>query len=66
LPSSIGSSRKGSFVIKAAAATPPVKQGGADKPLWFASKQSLFYLDGSLLGDYGFDPLGLSDPEGTG
>nr|CAD1831399.1 unnamed protein product [Ananas comosus var. bracteatus] len=61
---SIGSSRKASFVVKAAA-TPPVKQG-ADRQLWFASKQSLSYLDGSLPGDYGFDPLGLSDPEGTG
>ncbi|XP_039005736.1 photosystem I chlorophyll a/b-binding protein 3-1, chloroplastic [Hibiscus syriacus] len=59
-----GSSRKGSFLVKAAS-TPPVKQG-ADRPLWFASKQSLTYLDGSLPGDYGFDPLGLSDPEGTG
>jgi 5-methyltetrahydropteroyltriglutamate--homocysteine methyltransferase len=24
------------------------------------------YLDGSLPGDYGIDPLGLSDQEGTG
>ncbi|CAA6672376.1 unnamed protein product [Spirodela intermedia] len=39
---------------------------GADRQLWFASKQSLSYLDGSLPGDFGFDPLGLSDPEGTG
>lgn len=56
--------RKVSFVVRAAS-TPPVKQG-ADRQLWFASKQSLSYLDGSLPGDYGFDPLGLSDPEGTG
>lgn len=34
--------------------------------LWFASDQSLTYLDGTLAGDYGFDPLGLSDPEGAG
>ncbi|WVY89857.1 hypothetical protein V8G54_035371 [Vigna mungo] len=62
--SSLAFSRKASFIVKAAS-TPPVKQG-ADRPLWFASKQSLSYLDGSLPGDYGFDPLGLSDPEGTG
>ncbi|XP_010252884.1 PREDICTED: chlorophyll a-b binding protein 8, chloroplastic [Nelumbo nucifera] len=58
------SPRKASFVVRAAS-TPPVKQG-ADRQLWFASKQSLSYLDGSLPGDYGFDPLGLSDPEGAG
>lgn len=34
--------------------------------LYFASEQSLSYLDGSLPADYGFDPLGLSDPEGAG
>jgi len=34
--------------------------------LYFASEQSLSYLDGSLAGDFGFDPLGLSDPEGAG
>ncbi|CAI7809694.1 unnamed protein product [Closterium sp. NIES-54] len=37
-----------------------------DRPTWLASSQSLTYLDGSLPGDYGFDPLGLSDPEGAG
>jgi light-harvesting complex I chlorophyll a/b binding protein 3 len=40
--------------------------GGKDRQLYFASKQSLSYLDGTLPGDYGFDPLGLMDPEGTG
>jgi len=34
--------------------------------LYFASSQSLSYLDGTLAGDFGFDPLGLSDPEGEG
>jgi len=34
--------------------------------LYFASEQSLSYLDGSLPGDYGFDPLGISDPDGPG
>lgn len=38
----------------------------AKDELYFASKQSLSYLDGSLPGDFGFDPLGLSDPEGEG
>ena len=36
------------------------------KQLFLASDQSLSYLDGSLAGDYGFDPLGLMDPEGAG
>ncbi|BAF08114.2 Os02g0197600 [Oryza sativa Japonica Group] len=58
------SSRKAPFMVRAEA-TPPAKQG-ADRQLWFASKQSLSYLDGTLPGDFGFDPLGLSDPEGTG
>lgn len=31
-----------------------------------SSPQSLSYLDQSLPGDVGFDPLGLSDPEGAG
>lgn len=34
--------------------------------LWFATDQSLSYLNGNLAGDYGFDPLGVSDPEGAG
>ena len=38
----------------------------ADRQTWFSSPQSLSYLDGSLPGDFGFDPLGLSDPEGAG
>lgn len=32
--------------------------------LLFASDQSLSYLTGELPADFGFDPLGLLDPEG--
>jgi light-harvesting complex I chlorophyll a/b binding protein 3 len=31
-----------------------------------ASKSTLTYLDGSLPGDFGFDPLGLTDPTNSG
>mmetsp|Transcript_25794 Transcript_25794/g.55262 ORF Transcript_25794/g.55262 Transcript_25794/m.55262 type:complete len:314 (+) Transcript_25794:198-1139(+) len=39
-----------------------VKKNG----VWLPSEQSLSYLDGSLAGDYGFDPLGVYDPEAQG
>merc|ERR1711959_267724 len=42
------------------------KVGREKTGLWFASEQSLSYLDGSLPGDYGFDPLGIYDPQGKG
>ncbi|KVI12239.1 photosystem I chlorophyll a/b-binding protein 6, chloroplastic [Cynara cardunculus var. scolymus] len=36
----------------------------ADRPLWFPGSSPPEWLDGSLPGDFGFDPLGLgSDPE---
>lgn len=35
-----------------------------ERPLWFPGSQAPEWLDGSLPGDFGFDPLGLgSDPE---
>ncbi|RVW28803.1 Chlorophyll a-b binding protein 8, chloroplastic [Vitis vinifera] len=58
-------SRKSSSFVVRAASTPPVKQG-ADRPLWFASKQSLTYLDGIFQVTMGSIHWGLSDPEGTG
>eukprot|EP00249_Psilotum_nudum_P008958 c21617_g2_i1 orf=481-1362(-) len=58
------SSCKSNRMCVRAVADKPVKQ--SQRQLWFASKQSLSYLDGSLPGDYGFDPLGLMDPEGPG
>lgn len=36
----------------------------SDRPLWMPGRPAPSYLDGSLPGDFGFDPLGLaSDPE---
>jgi len=41
-----------------------VRVQAADRPLWFPGNDAPSYLDGTLAGDYGFDPLGLgSDPE---
>lgn len=34
----------------------------SDRPLWFPGAVAPPYLDGSLVGDYGFDPLGLGKP----
>eukprot|EP00879_Flechtneria_rotunda_P000466 GHRR01000567.1.p1 GENE.GHRR01000567.1~~GHRR01000567.1.p1 ORF type:complete len:268 (+),score=84.06 GHRR01000567.1:122-925(+) len=34
--------------------------------LYFASESALQYLDGTLPGDFGFDPLGLLDPVNSG
>ncbi|KAH6777500.1 photosystem I light harvesting complex protein [Perilla frutescens var. hirtella] len=46
-----------SATVSAAAADP-------DRPLWFPGSTPPPWLDGSLPGDFGFDPLGLaSDPE---
>jgi len=37
---------------------------GADRPMWLTGVSAPKHLDGSMPGDYGFDPLGLgADPE---
>ncbi|KAG6552682.1 hypothetical protein Mapa_005629 [Marchantia paleacea] len=59
----IGKTNARNNVVVRATSDKPVK---ANRQLIFASEQSLSYLDGSLPGDYGFDPLGLSDPQGAG
>jgi hypothetical protein len=46
---------------------PPSPQVDRSKDqLFFASESSLTYLDGTLPGDFGFDPLGLLDPVNSG
>ena len=45
---------------------PRVQKDRSNESLFFPTTQSLAYLDGSAPGDFGFDPLGLSDPEGAG
>jgi len=60
-PAAVAPARR-NVVVKAVSGK-PVK---ADRQTWFASPQSLSYLDGTLPGDFGFDPLGLSDPEAKG
>eukprot|EP00270_Netrium_digitus_P017595 TRINITY_DN64_c0_g1_i5.p1 TRINITY_DN64_c0_g1~~TRINITY_DN64_c0_g1_i5.p1 ORF type:complete len:280 (+),score=47.55 TRINITY_DN64_c0_g1_i5:87-926(+) len=54
---------RGSSLVVRAETDKPAKPS---RQTWFSSPQSLSYLDGTLPGDFGFDPLGLSDPEGAG
>jgi light-harvesting complex II chlorophyll a/b binding protein 4 len=48
--------------VKSAAVKVAKKAGSADRPLWFPGAKAPFWLDGSLAGDYGFDPLALGKP----
>ncbi|KAF5940954.1 hypothetical protein HYC85_022121 [Camellia sinensis] len=43
---------------------PPKKvaKQGFDRPLWYPGAKAPEWLDGSLVGDYGFDPFGLGKP----
>ena len=45
---------------------PPAQVDRSKEKLFFPTEQSLTYLDGTAPADFGFDPLGLSDPEGAG
>lgn len=38
------------------------KKTFSDRPLWFPGATAPEWLDGSLVGDYGFDPFGLGKP----
>ncbi|KAL2650889.1 hypothetical protein R1flu_019017 [Riccia fluitans] len=50
----------------AAKKSPSVRKSGPsgnpDRPLWFPGAKAPEWLDGTLVGDYGFDPLGLAKP----
>jgi light-harvesting complex II chlorophyll a/b binding protein 4 len=54
------------FKKGAAAAKKTVKKvtkgKSADRPLWYPGATPPAWLDGSMTGDYGFDPLGLAKP----
>lgn len=56
----------GRRVLARAEQTSVSKVDRSGDSLFFPSEQSLGYLDGTYAGDFGFDPLGLSDPEGAG
>lgn len=66
----LGAQNGARVVARFASGTKKVKQaaktvqkkfsgGGADRPLWFPGAKAPEWLDGSLPGDYGFDPLSL-------
>ena len=44
--------------------SPPKKSSkqNSDRPLWYPGAKAPEWLDGSLVGDYGFDPFGLGKP----
>jgi len=66
--------KKGTLTLKKPAKAAPAKvsrsagnrgsagAGGADRPLWLPNTEAPAWLDGSMIGDRGFDPLGLGKP----
>lgn len=50
------------FGKKKAAPKKAAKTFTSDRPLWYPGAKAPEYLDGSLVGDYGFDPFGLGKP----
>ncbi|MQL86045.1 hypothetical protein Taro_018570 [Colocasia esculenta] len=56
--------RTGKWVAPSARRAVTVSAAANERPLWFPGSTPPPWLDGSLPGDFGFDPLGLgSDPE---
>jgi len=52
-----------SVSARTASARPSVAAGVASRPLWAPNVKAPEYLDGTLAGDYGWDPLGLGKDE---
>ncbi|RBD34375.1 hypothetical protein BRM55_00035, partial [Xanthomonas oryzae pv. oryzae] len=50
------------FGAKKRAAPKKSKSTFTDRPLWYPGAKAPEWLDGSLVGDYGFDPFGLGKP----
>ncbi|KAF5747618.1 putative chlorophyll A/B binding protein [Tripterygium wilfordii] len=50
------------FGTKKAAPKKKSAKPTTDRPLWFPGANAPEYLDGTLVGDYGFDPFGLGKP----
>jgi hypothetical protein len=58
------SSLRRSAVVALPKARSVVVSASADRPLWFPGNPAPAHLDGTMAGDFGFDPLGLAvDPE---
>lgn len=50
------------FGTKKAAPKKAASRPTTDRPLWYPGAKAPEWLDGSLVGDYGFDPFGLGKP----
>jgi len=56
--------KKSSFARSAPSSRTSVRAAASVRPLWFPGNPAPEHLDGTLAGDFGFDPLGLaSEPE---
>ncbi len=54
-----GAKKVAKTVSKVAPSRKPPSGSTRDRPLWFPGAKAPSWLDGSLVGDYGFDPLSL-------
>lgn len=50
------------FGAKKSAPKKKANKPSSDRPLWYPGAKAPEWLDGSLVGDYGFDPFGLGKP----